>query len=87
MWSAYLIVAVLVVILIALARALLAMLRGGAGRADRASTARALTWRIGLSVALFVLLLVGYATGVLEPHGVQRGFGPPAPAGTPAQSQ
>lgn len=84
MWSAYLIVAVLVVILIALARALLAMLRGGA---DRASTARALTWRIGLSVALFVLLLVGYATGVLEPHGVQRDFGPPVDTGVPAQSQ
>lgn len=33
-------------------------------------TVRALTVRISLSVLLFVLLMVGYATGVLQPHGV-----------------
>jgi hypothetical protein len=33
-------------------------------------TVRALTWRIGLSVALFVLLMIGYATGLLQPHGL-----------------
>lgn len=32
-------------------------------------TVRALTVRISLSVLLFVLLMVGYATGVLQPHG------------------
>ena len=30
--------------------------------------ARALTWRIGLSVVLFLLLLAGFASGVLQPH-------------------
>jgi hypothetical protein len=33
-------------------------------------TVRALTVRISLSVLLFVLLMVGYATGLLQPHGV-----------------
>ena len=33
-------------------------------------TVRALTWRIGLSIGLFVLLLLGFVTGVLEPHGI-----------------
>lgn len=33
-------------------------------------TARALTWRIGLSIALFVLILLGIATGVIQPHGL-----------------
>jgi hypothetical protein len=33
-------------------------------------TVRALTVRISLSVLLFVLLMLGYATGVLQPHGV-----------------
>jgi hypothetical protein len=33
-------------------------------------TVRALTVRISLSVLLFVLLMIGYATGVLQPHGV-----------------
>jgi hypothetical protein len=33
-------------------------------------TVRALTVRISLSVLLFLLLLLGYATGVLQPHGL-----------------
>jgi len=38
------------------------------GNSDR--TVRALTVRISLSVLLFVLLMIGYATGLLQPHGV-----------------
>jgi type IV secretory pathway TrbL component len=33
-------------------------------------TVRALTVRISLSVLLFSLLMIGYATGLLQPHGV-----------------
>jgi len=33
-------------------------------------TVKALTVRISLSVLLFVLLMIGYATGLLQPHGV-----------------
>jgi hypothetical protein len=33
-------------------------------------TVRALTVRISLSVLLFVLLMLAYATGLLHPHGV-----------------
>ena len=36
-------------------------------------TVRALTLRIGLSVILFVLLMIGYATGLLQPHGAIPG--------------
>jgi len=38
------------------------------GKSDRA--VKALTWRIGISVALFAILLIGAWTGVIEPHGV-----------------
>ena len=38
------------------------------GKSDRA--VKALTWRIGMSVALFAMLMVGAATGLIEPHGV-----------------
>jgi putative copper export protein len=31
---------------------------------------KALTWRIGLSVVLFVILLVAYALGWISPHSV-----------------
>lgn len=33
-------------------------------------TAKALTYRIGLSLLLFVLLFAAYATGFLQPHGI-----------------
>jgi hypothetical protein len=36
-------------------------------------TVRALTLRISLSVILFILLMIGYATGLLQPHGVVPG--------------
>ena len=41
------------------------------GSSDR--TVRALTVRISLSVLLFILLIIGYATGLLQPHGVIPG--------------
>ena len=37
---------------------------------DSRRTLRALTWRIGLSVGLFALLMILAATGVITPHGV-----------------
>ena len=40
------------------------------GKTDR--TVRALTWRIGLSVFLILLVIVGLMTGAIQPHGVGR---------------
>ncbi len=40
--------------------------RGGTDR-----TAKALTFRIGLSVALFLLLFALYGLGIIEPHGIR----------------
>jgi hypothetical protein len=37
------------------------------GHSDR--TVRALTWRIGLSITLFVLLMLGYYTGIIPRSG------------------
>jgi hypothetical protein len=36
-------------------------------------TVKALTVRISLSVLLFILLMLGYATGLLQPHGLTPG--------------
>lgn len=45
-------------------------------------TARALTARITLSIALFVFLLIAFATGIIQPHGLN----PTTPtANTPAE--
>jgi len=36
-------------------------------------TVKALTVRVSLSVLLFILLIIGFATGLLQPHGVYPG--------------
>jgi hypothetical protein len=56
---------------IAIVASLLSALRHltrGAG--DSRRMVRALTWRIGLSVALFVLLMLAWYTGLIAPHGI-----------------
>jgi len=35
-------------------------------------TVKALTWRIGLSVTLILLIILGIYTGVIKPHGLGR---------------
>ena len=62
------IVAFLIVILYNLGAGLYYML------VDKGTTKRtvnSLSWRIGLSVALILLVILGIWTGVLQPHGVQ----------------
>lgn len=61
------VVILLLVIVASLGSALLHLVREPHGSKRMA---KALTWRIGLSVGLFLLLLLGYATGVLTPTGL-----------------
>lgn len=42
------------------------------GKSNR--TVKSLTWRIGLSVGLILLVILGIATGYIQPHGVQVGY-------------
>lgn len=39
------------------------------GKTNR--TVKSLSWRIGLSVGLIVLVILGIYTGVIKPHGIQ----------------
>jgi succinate dehydrogenase/fumarate reductase cytochrome b subunit len=39
------------------------------GKTDR--TVKSLSWRIGLSVVLILLVIAGIYTGVIKPHGIQ----------------
>jgi hypothetical protein len=60
-----------VLILFALGVAGASMLRGGRqGQARPGTMMRALAWRVGLSVFLFVLLLVAYGLGGVRPTGL-----------------
>lgn len=63
-----LIVIILLIILGSLASGMYYMVKDGNTNSRR--TLKALTWRVGLSVGLFALLMLGYATGLLRPHGM-----------------
>ncbi|WCE06151.1 twin transmembrane helix small protein [Pseudoxanthomonas sp. JBR18] len=41
-------------------------------RGQTTRTVRALSWRIGLSVALILLVIAGIWSGVIQPHGIGR---------------
>ena len=56
-----------VAILASLGVALVALFRRGS---HEQTLLRALTVRVGLSVLFFLLLLLGWYLGVLEPHGL-----------------
>jgi hypothetical protein len=60
------IIALLLIILFSLGAALVAMIKGD----NSGKMLRALTWRIGLSVSVFILLLIGQAMGWITPHGL-----------------
>lgn len=63
------------IIIVLLLLAVLASLASGMfflindkGESDR--TVKSLTIRITLSIALFLMLIIGYFTGMIQPHGI-----------------
>ena len=64
-----LVVAILIGIVASLGSALFHLVHDRKGETKR--MVRALTVRISLSVALFILLFVAYAAGWIEPHGLR----------------
>ena len=39
------------------------------GKSDR--VVKSLSWRIGISIGLILLVILGIYTGVIKPHGIQ----------------
>ena len=73
----YFALAAFIGILGSLGAALYFMLRGGGtdaeGRAKPSPMARALAWRVGLSILLFLCILAGWKLGYLQPTGIPAG--------------
>ena len=62
------ILVVIVAIVISLGSALFAMMTGGNDNKEKSEQMfKALVWRIGLSIVLFILLLLAYSLGLIEP--------------------
>lgn len=70
MWMQFIVIALLLLILGSLASGLVFLVRDGH---ESTRTVSALTWRIGLSIACFLLLLLGMLLGFVQPHGVGVG--------------
>ena len=68
------IVVALIVVLVALASAGVFMLRKDkADGGGDARMARALAWRVGLSIALFVFVMLSWRMGWIQPGGLPIG--------------
>ncbi|GAB4393380.1 MAG: twin transmembrane helix small protein [Gammaproteobacteria bacterium] len=61
------VVVMMLIILFCLGSGLIYLVRDK-GKTDR--TVKALSWRIGLSLTLFILLFVAFAMGWIQPHGI-----------------
>ncbi|MBI5938442.1 MAG: twin transmembrane helix small protein [Betaproteobacteria bacterium] len=59
-----LVIAMLLIIVLSLASALVYLVKD---KGDGNRTVKALTWRIGLSLGLFLLLMAGAYTGLIAP--------------------
>ncbi len=70
----YLVVLAFVAILGSLAAALFFMMKDGTnGKAKTSNMARALAFRIGFSVLLFVCILIAWKMGYIQPTGLPVG--------------
>ena len=67
MWPKVIIVLFLVLILYNLGAGLYYMI---VDKGQTRRTVNALTWRVGLSIALVVLVVLGIWSGVITPHGI-----------------
>ncbi len=65
----FFIIACLLAIIVALGSGLFHLVND---KGDSKKMVRALTVRVGLSVALFILLLIAWSQGLIQPHGIGR---------------
>lgn len=77
MWIKLIIILVFIGIVVSLGSGLFYLVRD---HGDSRRTVKALTFRIGLSIGLFLFLMLLVATGVITPHGIAPGK-PPAETG------
>jgi hypothetical protein len=72
----YLVILAFVAILGSLGSALFFMMRGGTAQDDKRrgrNMARALAFRIGFSILLFLCILLGWKLGYIHPTGIAPG--------------
>lgn len=70
----YLVIVAFLAILASLGSALYFMMKDGRdGKAKTSSMARALAFRVGFSILLFVCVLIAWKLGYIQPTGIRAG--------------
>ncbi|MBX3588938.1 MAG: twin transmembrane helix small protein [Ramlibacter sp.] len=70
----YLVVLAFVAILASLGSALFFMMKDGReGKAKTSNMVRALAFRVGFSILLFICILIAWKLGYIHPTGIQAG--------------
>ena len=73
----YVVILAFVAILVSLGSALFFMIKGGGESSDpqarKSRMARALAFRIGFSVLLFICILLAWKLGYIQPTGIAQG--------------
>jgi uncharacterized membrane protein len=67
MFAKFIIIFAMIIIACSLASGLIFLIRD-AGHTKR--TVKALTLRIGISISLFIFLLIAFKLGLIKPHGI-----------------
>lgn len=80
-WVKLIAIALLIAAVVALARALMSLVRGEDKEGGK--TMHALAWRVGLSVVVFLFILLSIRMGWVKPHDVN----PTMHDGQPTQQQ
>jgi TRAP-type C4-dicarboxylate transport system permease large subunit len=79
-WVKLIVIVLLIAAVVSLARALMSLVRNE-GKSGK--TMRALAWRVGFSVMVFVFILVSMLMGWIQPHDVN----PTTREGVPIEQQ
>ncbi|MBL4714731.1 MAG: twin transmembrane helix small protein [Alcanivorax sp.] len=79
-WVKLIVIVLLIAAVVSLARALMSLVRNE-GKSGK--TMRALAWRVGFSVMVFVFILVSMLMGWIQPHDVN----PTTRDGVPIEQQ
>ncbi|MGC1175001.1 twin transmembrane helix small protein [Polaromonas sp.] len=69
----YLVAIAFLIIIASLGSALFFMLKGGSSKAKSGNMARALAFRVGFSIVLFVCILIAWKMGYIQPTGIAAG--------------
>lgn len=80
MWIKIIVLVAMAAVLVNLFHALFHLTRGGQGASEK--TLRALKWRLGISIALFLGLYLASLMGWVAPHGLPRASDATPPAAT-----